>query len=91
MVLLSGLRILHFCKLQHRSQMYLRTCVAEAVLYASGYGSYSIPSPGTSICHRSVLLKKQEKKKEEREQCREDGEVGSSRDRQRWEIETKVR
>ena len=63
MVLLSGLRILHFCKLQHRSQMYLRTCVAEAVLYASGYGSYSIPSPGTSICHRSVLLKKQEKKK----------------------------
>ena len=39
------------CELRCRSQMQLESCVAVAVAQASGYGSDSTPSLGTSICH----------------------------------------
>ena len=45
---LSGLRIWHCCKLQHKSQIQLRSCVAVA----GSCSSDLTPSPGTSICCR---------------------------------------
>ena len=46
------------CELWHRSQMCLGSCIAVAVLQASGYGSDLTPSLGTSICGRWALKKK---------------------------------
>ena len=43
------LRIQHCYKLQHRSQMWLGTGVAMAVLQACNCSSHSTPSPGTSL------------------------------------------
>ena len=44
---LSGSRIWRCCELWCRSQMWLRSGVAEA----SGYSSDSTPSLGTIVCH----------------------------------------
>ena len=49
---LSGLRIWHSWKLQHRSQMQLGSGVAIAVVQACSCSSNSTPSLGTSICCR---------------------------------------
>ena len=48
----SEIRILGCCELWCRSQTQLRSGVAEAVVKASGYSSYSTPSLGTSTCGR---------------------------------------
>ena len=58
MASLSGLRIQHGHKLWCRSQMQLRSHVAVAVVKAHSCGSDSIPSLGTSICHRYSPKKK---------------------------------
>ena len=52
LALLSGLRIQRSHKLWCRLQTQHRSCVAVAVVQASGCSSDSIPSLGTSICHR---------------------------------------
>ena len=46
----SGLRIWHCHKLWCRSQTWLRSGVAVAVVEASSYSSNPTPSPGTSTC-----------------------------------------
>ena len=51
LALLSGLKIRHCCELYRRSQMWLGSCVAVAVVWASSCTSDSTPSLGTSICH----------------------------------------
>ena len=61
LALLSGLRIQRRCKLQHKSQMLLRSSVAVAVTWAGSYSSDSTPSPGTST-YRQPLKKKKKKK-----------------------------
>ena len=47
---LIGLRIRHCCELWCRSQMRLRSRVAVALAWASGYSSNSTPRLGNSIC-----------------------------------------
>ena len=47
---LSGLRIWHCHELTCRSQTWLRSHVAVAVVQASSYSSNSTPSLGTPIC-----------------------------------------
>ena len=54
---LSGLRIRHCREMWCRLQTCLRSCVAVAVVQASGYNSESTPSLGTSICHECGLKK----------------------------------
>ena len=54
---LSGLRIPHCSKLQHRLQVCLRSGVAVAVVQASSCSSDSTPSLETSICHISAPLR----------------------------------
>ena len=48
--LLSGLRIKHCPELQSKSQTQRGSCVAVAVVKASGYSTDSTPSLGTSTC-----------------------------------------
>ena len=60
---LSGLRIWHCCELWDRSQMWLRSGVAVAVVWASSYSSDETPSLGTSICHRCGPKKKKKKER----------------------------
>ena len=60
LVLLSGLRIWHCCKLRHRLQMRLRSGVAVAVVQASSCSSNLTPGLGTSIrrkCCREKIKK----------------------------------
>ena len=52
LALLSGLRIQHCPELCCRSQMWLRSCLAMVVVWASSYSSDSTPSLGIFICHR---------------------------------------
>ena len=52
LVLLSGLRIQCCCELWYRLQTWFGSHVAVAVVQAGRYSSNSIPSLGTSICHR---------------------------------------
>ena len=52
LALLSGLRSWCCCELHGRSQMWLRSGVAVAAVWASSCSSNSTPSPGTSICQR---------------------------------------
>ena len=50
--------------------MWLRPCIALAVVYASSYSSDSAPSLGTSICRGcgpKETKKKKEKEKEKKE------------------------
>ena len=61
LALLVGLRIQHCRKLQHRSQMWLRSHVAVAVVYAGSYSSDSTSSLGISMCYSPK--KEKEKKK----------------------------
>ena len=63
MALLSGLRIRCCCKLQHRSQMQIKSRIAVAVV--STASSNLPPSLGTSICHRCGSKKKKREKKKE--------------------------
>ena len=56
---LSGLRIQHCCKLQHRSQVQPRSSIAVAIAWACG--SDSTPSAGISICRRCSHKKKKKK------------------------------
>ena len=63
LVILSGLRILSCCKLQYRSQMWLGSGVAVAVVWAGSCNSDLSPSLGTSICHRCSPKKMQKRKK----------------------------
>ena len=60
-VLLSGLRIWHCHKMQHRLQIWLRSGIAVA--WAGGCSSNSTLSLGTSICHRRSTKKQKKKKK----------------------------
>lgn len=55
---LSGLRILHCCKLWHRPMMQLRSSVYVAMIEAGTCSSDLTPSLETSIGHRSSLKKK---------------------------------
>ena len=57
---LTELRIQHCHKMQHRSQMLLRSGVAVAVVKA-GYGSNSTPSLWTSICCTCYLKNRKKK------------------------------
>ena len=50
LVLPSGLRIQCCSKLQHRSQMWLKSGVALAVVWASSCRSDLTSGPGTSMC-----------------------------------------
>ena len=59
---LSGLRIPCCHELWRRSQMWLGSCIAAAVVYAGSCSSHVIPSLGTSIC-RGCGPKKPKKKK----------------------------
>ena len=61
---LSKSRIRHCHKLQHRSQMWLRSGVAVAVAEASSCSSDSTPSLAMSYA-TGATLKRKEKKKEE--------------------------
>ena len=54
---LNGLRIQHFHELWCKSQMWLRSGIAVAVVWASGYGSDLTASLGTSICHKCIPKK----------------------------------
>ena len=65
---LNGFRIQCGHKLQHRSQMSLRSSVAMAMAQAGSCSSNSTPSLGTSICCRRGP-KKGEKKEEENADC----------------------
>ena len=65
LALLSGLRIQCCRELQHRSQMWLGSCIAVAVTVASSCSSGWTPSLGTSICHRCSSKKRKEKKKKD--------------------------
>ena len=59
---LSGLRIQRCYKLQCRSQTWLGSGVAVAVVWASSYRSHSTPSLGTSICRRCGPKRKKQNK-----------------------------
>ena len=63
LALLSGLRIWHCHEPWHRSQMWLGSHVAVAVVQASSSSSSSIHSLGISICHRCSPKKTKKKKK----------------------------
>ena len=54
-----------------RPQMRLGSCIAVAVVWASGYSSNSTPSLGTSICHECSPKKKKKEKKEKNNQERD--------------------
>ena len=60
LVLLSGLRIWHGCKLGHRSQIWLGSgiAVAVAVVWAGSCSADSTPSLGTSICLGGAIKRK---------------------------------
>ena len=58
---LPGLRIWHCSELQCRLQTPPRSCIAVVVVQAGSYSSDLIPSPETSICHRSSSEKQQNK------------------------------
>ena len=58
MASLSGLRIWHCHELWYRSQMWLRSCVAVAMVWATSCSSDSTPSLRTSICPGCNLKKK---------------------------------
>ena len=60
---LSGLRIRRCRELWCRSQTQVRSCIAVAVVKATGYSSNLTPSRGISICHK-YGPKKIKKKKE---------------------------
>ena len=64
---LIGLRIWCCHDLWCRPQASLRSCVAVAVVQASGYSSDSIPNLGTSICHGCSSKKREKKKGGEKE------------------------
>ena len=66
LALLSALKIWYCYELWCRSQMQLKSGDAVAVAYASSYSSDSIPSLGTSICHRCRPKKKKKKKRKEK-------------------------
>ena len=55
LALLSGLRIWHCHEMCCRSQMWLVSGIAVAVVQASSYSSNQTPSLGTSICRGSGL------------------------------------
>ena len=59
---LSGLRIWHCLELWCRSQMWLRSCVAVALVQAGGYSSNQTTRLGTSICLGVALEKAKIKK-----------------------------
>ena len=65
LALLSGLRIQHCHKLQHRLQMWLGSSVAVAVAVASSCSSHWTPSLETSIC-RGCGPKRMKDKKEKK-------------------------
>ena len=60
--LTQWVRLQCFCKLQCRSQMWLRSGVTVAVVYDSSCSSDLTPSLGTSICCRHVPKKRKEQK-----------------------------
>ena len=62
---LSGLRIQCCHELWCRSQTWLRSSIAVAVVQAGGYSSDSTPSLGTSIYHRSGPRKGKKTKEKE--------------------------
>ena len=63
---LSGLPIRHCCELWYRSQMWLRSSVAVAVVSASSCSSNSTPSLGTSICCECSCKKTKDQKKKKK-------------------------
>ena len=63
LTLISRLRICHCCKEQCRSQTWLGSWLAVAVVKASSCSSDLTPSLGTSICHKFSPKKKKRKKK----------------------------
>ena len=65
LALLSGLRIQRCHELCRRSQMWLGSCVAVAVVWASSCSSNWTPSLGTSY-PVSAALKRQKKKKKKK-------------------------
>ena len=63
---LSGLRIRRCHELWCRSQTWLRSSIAVAVVQAGRCNSNSVPCLGTSICCRYGSKKKKKKKKEKK-------------------------
>ena len=59
----NGLRVWLFCELWYRSQTWLRSCVAVAVVLAGSYSSDLTPNLGTSICCRCGPKKTKDNKK----------------------------
>ena len=59
---LRGLQIQECCELGCRSQMWLRSRVAVAVVQAGSFSSHSTPSPGTSTCCRCSPRRPKKKK-----------------------------
>ena len=68
LVLLRELRIQHCHELGCRSQMWLGSCVAVAVVSASKYSSDLTPRLGTSICLGYGPKNSEEKKKRKKEE-----------------------
>ena len=58
---ISGLKILHGCKLQDKLQMHLGSSTAVAVVWACSCSSDLTLSLGTSIYHRYEHKKKKKK------------------------------
>ena len=64
--LIGGVTIWHCHELQCRLQTWLGSGAAVAVAKASGYGSNSTPSLGSSICHRYKPKKTKKNKKQKK-------------------------
>ena len=63
LALLSGLRIQHCCKLQHRSQMWLWFGIAMALVLSGSCSCNSIPGLRTSTCCKFSPNKQKNKNK----------------------------
>ena len=75
LALVSGLRIWYCCELWCRSQMWLGSGVASAMVQASNSSSDSTPSRGTSICQECIPKKQKSKKKKKNLLHQQDVEV----------------
>ena len=63
LALLRGLRLWYCCTRQCRSQVCLGFRVSVAVVYTGSCSSDGTPSPGTPICLKCSLKKKERKRK----------------------------
>ena len=84
---LSGLRVQRCHKLQHRSQMQLRSGIAVAVVWAGSCRSSSTPSLGTSICLGSGHSEKRRRGKEKK---RREGKKREKKRKRRKDLERRA-